>query len=44
MLAALKYRQNILDNFYLDDDDITIRRKKDDAIKGKFKKHDCVFY
>jgi len=42
MLAALKYKQNILDNFYLDDDDITIRRKKDDTVKGKFKKHQIV--
>jgi hypothetical protein len=42
MLAALKYKQNILDNFYLDEDDITIKRKVDDIVKGKFKKDDVV--
>ncbi len=41
MLAALKYRQNILDNFYLEDD-IIIRRKKNDSRNGRFKKHDYV--
>ena len=38
MLAALKYKQNILDNFYLDNDDITIRRKNDDTRYGKSRK------
>lgn len=42
MLAALKYKKEVLDNFYLDNDDITIRRNKDDVLKGKFKKNDIV--
>jgi len=42
MLTAIKYKKEILENFYLDEDDITIRRKRDDDVKGKFKKHDIV--
>ncbi len=42
MLAALKYKNEILDWFYLDGDDITIRRTKDDDLKGKFKKDEIV--
>ncbi len=42
MLAALKYKNEILKWFYLDDDDITIRRSKNDDLKGKFKKDDIV--
>ena len=42
MLAALKYKQNILDSFYLDDDDITIKRMNDDIRNGRFKKNDIV--
>ncbi len=42
MIAALKYKNNILEEFYLDEDDITIKRKKDDTVKGKFKKDDIV--
>ncbi len=42
MLAALKYKNTILEEFYLDEDDITIKRKKDDAVKGKFKKDEIV--
>jgi len=42
MLAALKYRQDILDSFYLDEDDITIRRTRGDKVKGKFKKDEVV--
>ena len=42
MLTALKYKNDILEWFYLDDDDITIRRAKDDNLKGKFKKDDIV--
>ncbi len=38
MLAALKYKQNILDNFYLDVDDITIKRKKDHTRYGRSRK------
>jgi len=42
MLAALNYKSNILDQFYLDDDGMTIRRKVDDKVKGKFHKDDVV--
>lgn len=42
MLTALKYKRNILEYFYLEEDDITIRRLKDDTVKGKFKKGDLV--
>ncbi len=43
MLAALKYKSIILESFYLDVDDITIKRKNDDLVKGKFKKDEVVF-
>ncbi len=42
MLAALKYKQTILENFYLDEDDITIKRLRNDTVKGKFKKDEIV--
>ena len=42
MLAALKYKNIILEEFYLDEDDITIKRKKNDTVKGKFKKNEIV--
>ena len=42
MLAALKFKNNILESFYLDKDDLTIRRKTDDLVKGKFKKNEVV--
>lgn len=42
MLATLKYKQDILDNFYLDKNDITTIRTKDDVVKGKFKKDSKV--
>jgi hypothetical protein len=41
MINAFKYKDKILDNFYLDDDDITIRRKKN-ASNYKYKKDDIV--
>ena len=34
-----KHRDRLLEAFYLDEDDITIRRKKD-GYRGRFKKHD----
>ena len=42
MLTALKYKSKILEYFYLDTDDITIRRRCDDVAKGKFKMFDVV--
>ena len=43
MLAAIKYKQEILETFYLDDDDITIRRKKTHKyFKNTKKKGDIV--
>lgn len=41
MLAALKYKDVLLDSFYLDPDDITVRRKID-GYKGRYAKHDVV--
>ena len=41
MLTALKYKDVIKENFYLDKDDITVRRKKD-GYHGRYKKHDIV--
>jgi hypothetical protein len=41
MLTINKYKEKILEEFYLDADDITIRRKKD-GWGGKFKQHDVV--
>jgi hypothetical protein len=41
MLKALKYRDKINEWFYLDDDDITVRRKKD-GYHGRYKKDDIV--
>jgi len=41
MKVAIKYKDEILLNFYLDEDDITVRRKKDCVMK-KFKAHDIV--
>ena len=41
MLKILEHADKIKDEFYLDDDDITIRRKKD-GYYGRFKKHDIV--
>ena len=42
MQAAFKYKQNIINSFYLDDDDITVRRCHDDLSKGKYKKDEVV--
>ena len=42
MRNAYKYKSLILENFYLDDDDITIRRKVDSKQKGRFKKDQIV--
>ena len=41
MLKALKYKEKILEEFYLDEDDNTIRRNKD-GYHGRFKEHDIV--
>jgi len=41
MLSVLKYKERILEEFYLDEDDETIRRRKD-GYYGRFKKHDPV--
>ena len=41
MLPAIKYKNRILEEFYLDRDDITIRRKKD-GYHNRFKKHDII--
>jgi hypothetical protein len=41
MLYALKYKERILEWFYLDKDDNTIRRRKD-GYYGRYKKHDIV--
>ena len=41
MLTALKYKEILLKEFYLDTDDTTIRRKND-GYHGRFKKHDKV--
>ena len=41
MLPAKKYKEIILEEFYLDKDDMTIKRKKD-GYYGRFKKHDVV--
>jgi len=42
MLAALKHKSKILNCFYLDTDGLTIKRKVDDLVKGKFRKDDVV--
>lgn len=42
MLAALKYKSKIEEVFYLDSDDITVRRRCDDLVKGKFKMFEPV--
>jgi len=41
MLTVNKYKDILLDNFYLDSDDITIRRKTD-GWRSMYKKHDIV--
>lgn len=41
MLTVNKYREVLLNEFYLDSDDLTIRRKQD-GWRGKYKKHDEV--
>ena len=41
MLTVNKYKKGLLGEFYLDTDDITVRRKKD-GWRGKFKQHDVV--
>lgn len=41
MLSACTYRNLVLEEFYLDTNDITIRRNKTDP-GGKFNKHDVV--
>jgi len=41
MLTALKYKDKLLEEFYLDSDDITIRRKKD-GYYNRFKEHSVV--
>lgn len=41
MLTVNKYRDVLLEEFYLDSDDITIRRNKD-GWRNKYKKHDIV--
>ena len=41
MLTVNKYRDVLLEEFYLDSNDITIRRNKD-GWRGKFMKHDVV--
>ena len=41
MLTALKYKERILEEFYLSDDDITIHRNKN-GYRGRFSKHDIV--
>ena len=41
MLTVNKYKNILLDHFYLDTDDITIRRKKD-GWRNKYKQHDVV--
>ncbi len=41
MLTALKYKDVLLKEFYLDVDDITIRRNTD-GYHGRYKKHDVV--
>jgi len=41
MLNVLKFEDVLRESFYLDDDDITIRRKID-GYYGRYKKHDVV--
>jgi len=41
MLTVNKYKDVLLEEFYLDSDDITVKRKKD-GWRQKFKKHDVV--
>ncbi len=41
MLTALVHKQKLLEEFYLDDDDMTIRRNKN-GYHGRFEKHDKV--
>lgn len=41
MLTVNKHRKILLDHFYLDSDDITIRRKQD-GWRNKYKRHDKV--
>lgn len=41
MLTVNKYRNTLLNHFYLDSDDLTIRRNKD-GWRDKYKKHDIV--
>jgi hypothetical protein len=41
MITAYKYKDVILNEFYLDDDDITVRRAKD-GYHGRYKKGDIV--
>ena len=41
MLTSLKYKDLLLEEFYLDTDDVTIRRNKD-GYYNRFKKHDVV--
>ena len=36
MITVLKYKEILLDSFYLDKNSLTIRRKKDCSIKGKY--------
>lgn len=41
MLNVLKYKEKLLESFYLDEDDKTIRRKTD-GYYGRYKKNDIV--
>lgn len=41
MLTVNKYKDILLEEFYLDLDDITVKRNKD-GWRGKFKRHDTV--
>jgi hypothetical protein len=41
MLTVNKYKDKLLEEFYLDTDDITVRRKKD-GWRGRFSQHDVV--
>lgn len=41
MLTVNKYKEKLLEEFYLDSDDVTVRRRKD-GWRGSFKQHDTV--